>query len=1002
MLWGRSRFVFFAIACGAAVAAATIATAPQSVFPNIALARVEVFADAGELTSEEVRTSIGVPLAASVATLPGVRATRTYADPGELELELDFDPASDANADLRAVRAAVDSVRSRLPVTDVRTLIEGPEAEPVVTYALTSASVRQSILERDVRNALVPAFTGTPDLGRLTVFGGPRLTFDVSLDRQRLAVTRLTPRDAAAAIAAATRLRSAGTIVRGEERLSLRSGVTIDDATSLGAIAVRSDRHAGTVPLRALGRVSIADEDTGRQASFDAVHAVLLNAYTVPNGDALALAHGIAARLPALRAALPADVKIAPAWDQTRLIAASQRALRIEMLLGALIALAVIAFFLRDRALTLAAAIVLPVTLAFTVLALVRAGLRLDLMTLGGIAIAIGLVVDETIVVVEAIARALDARGSARETDRAAVGTAVRRIAKPLVASTAANLVVFLPLAFLGGVAGFFFRALSVTLAIALVVSIVLSLSIAPALAVAFGARAHTLPAPRRLERTYLATLRWAFRRPAAGLVLALVAVIVSVAMLARTPTDFLPSIDEGQFEIKYSLPPGMSTAAADALATTFERSVMLDPSVEHVARLSGVDTNGYLATPPDAGTMRVTVRESRQHGGFDAIADRVRNEIRNLDPNAAVEVHQLLEDQINDLSGAPEPIQVTVSGPSQERLASIAGRVADNVADADGVVDVFDGVTYEPRGIRAFPRVPGDANADDFADALRARAGGIVAADVQTKTGPVPAVVRVRDTEPLGRRFRVEPPEVTSTVQEDDGRRIVRVTGDLENTNLSTAIASITRRIGPDIRTLPPGYTIEIGGAVAQQHAAFVEFASVFAIALVLVFGVLLATFDSFRLPLVVLATIPLTPIGVALALAATKTPINVASFMGMLLLVGIVVRNGILLVDSANRRVREGAEPREAMERAAVERLRPIAMTTFATLGALLPLAIGLGPGSEMERPLAIAVIGGIVTSTALTLVLVPLLYVAATTRRRRGSESDYAGSSRRKQNP
>jgi multidrug efflux pump subunit AcrB len=985
MLLARTRFAFFAIACAFFGALFAVAHAPQSVFPSIALHRVEIFADAADRSAEDVRNDVALPLESATATLPYLRTTRTYADPGELELELDFDPASDANDDLRAVRAALETVRERLPaVTNVTTMLEGPEDEPVVTYALMSQSADQATLLRRTESALVPTFVGTPDLGRLTAFGGPRDAYEVHVDPQTLAARGTTLHDVVDAIASGSLPNVAGSIVRGEERLAVRAGERVDGAAALGRVAVPlapSGRAIATVPLRSLARVRLGEMETGRQASFDATHAVLLNAYAAPNGDALELAHGIEARLPALRAALPPDVRVTVAWDQTRLIAASQRALRIDMLLGAAIAFATIAFFLRDRALTFTAAIVLPVALVFAAFAITRAGLRFDLMTLGGLAIAIGLIVDEIIVVVEAVAAALE-RG-AFPTPRAAIASAVRRIAKPLVASTAANLVVFVPLALLGGVPGSFFRALSITLGSALVISIALSLFVAPSLAEALGVRSSGIAPPRRLERSYVALLRRAMRAPLATYAVAVASVAIALVLFIRTPTDFLPNVNEGQYEIKYSLPPGTSAAAADSLATQFERSLMLDPATAHVARLSGVDTNGYVATPPDAGTIRVTVKPDARDD-FDTIADRARNEIRNYDPYAAVEVHQLLEDQIDDLSGAPEPIQVTVSGPSQAKLATIAGAIADSIADVRGVVDTFDGVTWEPRSIRALPTNAENVAPAAFADDVRARAGGIVAADLTVPGGSIP--ILVHEVAPLdaAHGVRLGPPVLSSTVREENGQRIVRVTAEIEGAPLSTTIAAIRKAIAYQVRSLPPGYAIEIGGAIVQQRAALREFATVFGIAVVLVYGVLVLAFDSFRLPLVVLAAVPLTPLGVEVALALTHTPLNVASFMGMLLLVGIVVRNGILLVESANRRTIDGATPVEAMERAAVERLRPIAMTTVATLGALAPLAFGLGAGSEMERPLAIAVIGGIVTSTALTIIVVPVLY-AATARRR-----------------
>jgi multidrug efflux pump subunit AcrB len=319
------------------------------------------------------------------------------------------------------------------------------------------------------------------------------------------------------------------------------------------------------------------------------------------------------------------------------------------------------------------------------------------------------------------------------------------------------------------------------------------------------------------------------------------------------------------------------------------------------------------------------------------------------------------------------------VRGPSQERLIKIAGALADDVAHVRGTVDTFDGVTWQARLRRVSPLAPAARADDAFASDVLARTSGLDAGSVASPSGSIPIVVRISDRAPLERRVRLGAPELASDVQEEDGERVVRVTADLEHADLSTTVATIQSAISPIVAALPPGYRVDVGGAIVAQHTAFVEFASIFALALVLVFGVLLAAFDSFRLPFAILAAVPLAPLGVALALFVTKTNLDIASFMGMLLLVGIVVRNGILLVDAAQRRVREGASPREAIERAAIERLRPIVMTTLAALGALAPLAAGIGAGAEMERPLAVAVIGGIVVATTLTLVVVPLLYLA-----------------------
>jgi multidrug efflux pump subunit AcrB len=977
-LWRSTRFLAFALACGFALGCYAYLRAPRSIFPAISLARVEIFADAGDLAPEQVRSAVADPLEAALANVPEVRATRSYSDQGKLEVELDFDPKSDVRRDLDNVRATVAEVRDRLPLTNVAVLVEGPEMEPVISYAIASATTAQSTLLGDVESAVPSIFTGTHGLGRVTVFGGPRDAYEVQLDARKLVAAGLSARDVANAIASANVPRTAGSIVRGQERLLVVPGERPRDFGSLAAVAIGTKR--GAMRLDSLGSVRVRAEPTGEQASFDGTHAVVLNAYPTTTSDAVALVADVAARLPQLTRALPPGTRITPYWDQTRLIRASQDGLRDEIFAGALIALAIIYLFLRDRALTLVAALVLPIALALTVLVLVSGGLTLNLMTLGGLAIAIGLIIDEAIVVIEAVARE-----TAEHPERLArdnVASAVRRIARPLLAATAANVVVFIPLAYLSGIPGFFFRALSITLAVALLVSIALSLVVAPALALALGAHGART-ASLGLERRYVRVLRWTLRHPLVIYAAAAGIVVLTAWLLVTRPTDFLPNVDEGQFEIKFALPAGMSADASDALATQLERVVLADASVAHEGRLLGVDTNGYLATAPDSGTIRVVLKPHAD--SFERVAARLRLAIANVNSYIYVEIHQLLEDQIDDLSGAPEPVQITVRGRSQRVLTKIAYHIADDIDDVRGIVDAFDGVIWQARTVRALPLPGAPADPQAFADDLRARVAGIVATEIDTGVRPLPVVVRIAGASPLERHAVLGQPEFASEVQEENGERIDRVTAGIENASLSTVIARVTQHLTYQLAHVPRGYSIEIGGTIAQQRAAFAEFGAILGVAVVLVFGVLLLTFNSFRPPLVVLAAVALAPLGVGLALVATRTALNVSSFMGMLLLVGIVVRNGILIVDAANRRRAEGRSPAEALEGAALERLRPILMTTFAALGALAPLALGLGAGSELARPLAVAVIGGLGTATAFTLILIPVLYAQTAAKRK-----------------
>lgn len=566
-----------------------------------------------------------------------------------------------------------------------------------------------------------------------------------------------------------------------------------------------------------------------------------------------------------------------------------------------------------------------------------------------------------------------------------------------MAASTATTVVVFVPLALLTGVSGFFFRALALTLAASLVVSLALALFVAPVLATwllrpATPEREHGFISAA-LHR-YDPLLRWALgHRPAvyagAGIIL-----IVTVALLLRLPSDFLPKLDEGQFEIGYQLPVGTSLKASNAAAARMEALILQDPAVTAVGRWTGIDTNGYSPTSQSVGVLRVRLKPQRRRDAYPVISSRLRNELATAIPSARLDFHQILEDMINDVSGVPAPLEISVEGPDQAQLVQSAGKIADAIAPVRGVSDVFSGVAYTDPTIRISPDARTLAalqwSQGSLAGALAAQAQGTVAATLPGPLNMIPVRVSVADT-PFGSDAagistphgpvalpslaHVSPAALSSTIYEDNGARVIRVTATIAGASLSSVISGVRTALAKV--PLPPGYHASISGEYREQQQSFREFAAAILIAVVLVFTVMLGNFRSYRLPLVILTAIPLALIGVALALFITGTPFNVSSFMGLLLLVGIVVKNGILLIDAANKRRQAGDSVEEALVAAGRTRLRPIVMTTFAAIGGLLPLALGIGAGAAMEQPLAIAVIGGLSTATAFTLVLIPVFY-------------------------
>jgi CzcA family heavy metal efflux pump len=999
----HERLVVFVVAVLTVLGVYSYATIPAGIFPIMTFSRIDVVADVGNLPPDQVRVAVALPLERAFGGLPSVRRVLTTSGQGNAEFVVEFDPHTAVQTDLAYVDQAIVQNRSVLPPgTDVQANIINPNSEPIASYALTADDMSQTLLNEFAQQAMLPRFYGTPGLARVTVAGGPQREYHVSLNPAALAQYGLTADDVAQAFSQATSVTAVGLRDAHYVRNVLVVDAGITSAEALGRVLVPT-AHGDPVPVSALGSVELGVAPSTSGVSFDARPAVILSFYALPQADAVKMADAIAARAAAMGGSLPANVRLTKFWDQTKLVKESQASLRDAILVGALLAILVIFVFLRNLRMTLVAAIIIPIAMAIAIFAIGQARQTLNLMSMGGLAVAVGLIIDDAIVVIENIAR--NHREQPEKSMRETVASAMRQIGPAMAASTATTVVVFLPLALLTGVSGFFFRALAFTLGSALIVSLALALFLAPVLAT-WLVRPRDRDEEERgvvpaLLHRYEPALRWALAHRATVYAAAGAVLVVTVMLLAVLPSDFLPKLDEGQFEVSYRLPAGTSLPASDAAAQRMEQIIARDPGVSAVGRLTGLDTNGYSPTPQNVGVLRVALKPTGQRPGYPEVRDRLRELVTAAIPSADVSFHQILEDMIDDVSGVPAPLEISLEGPDQSTLVRYARRVARAVAGVRGVTDVLSGVVYADPTIRVVPDARALAGVGwqqrSLADALSAQAQGMVAADLPGPVNLIPVRVAVAG-EPFGQDAagiatpsgpvalaalaQLAPPHLATTIFEQNGARLIRVTATISGANLSAVVSGVRRALSHT--PLPPGYRASIGGEYQEQQQSFREFAIVILIAVVLVFTVMLATFRSYRLPLVILTAIPLALIGVALGLFITGTPFNVASFMGLLLLVGIVVKNGILLIDVANKRRWAGDSVEDALVIAGRTRLRPIVMTTFAAIGGLLPLAFGIGAGSAMERPLAIAVIGGLSTATAFTLVLIPVLYAGFAGRR------------------
>jgi multidrug efflux pump subunit AcrB len=711
-----------------------------------------------------------------------------------------------------------------------------------------------------------------------------------------------------------------------------------------------------------------------------------------------------------LKKTLPPGVVLEPYYDQSELVRESIRSVRDAILIGLLLACIILFLFLGDWTSSLVAGLVIPVTVAITILFLWAIGQSFNLMTLGGLAAAIGLVIDDAIVVVENIVLHRDSG----ETRINAARLALREIAVPLVGSTITPVVVFLPLISVTGVTGSFFRALAVTMTAALLTSLLLAVTWTPALSLILlrerrkdGSTVHEEHGRlmRKVLHWHEHGLAWCLHRPFVLLGLCVLLIFGSWISYKALGSDLLPEMDEGGFVLDYIMPAGSSLTETNRVLEHVNRILHDMPEVESTSRRTGLQMGLAAVTEANAGDITVKLKNKRDRGIDEVIAD-ARAEIKKTEPALDIEFTQILQDMIGDLSNAPEPIQIKVFANDPALLAELGPRIGDAIGKIGGVVDIQNGIDNTISGPATNFQVDPSVAArlgftpTEVAEDATSILDGVTTTDPLIANGR-PYTVRVRlgdetrqslDTiqntvfnsatgklANLGSLAQVTQLPPQNEIKRENLQQLITITARLEGSDLGTAISKVQQTVAA--MHLPPTIRIEYGGTYQEQQQSFHELVRVLLLSLVLVFGVLLAEFRNFAAPVAILTSSVLSVAGVLFGLLITGTTFNVASFMGLIMVIGIVAKNGILLLDADERYRQEGVSAEEAMMHAAQRRLRPILMTATAAICGMLPLAFALGSGSQMLQPLAIAVIGGLTISMVLSLIVTPVVYYLLT---------------------
>jgi CzcA family heavy metal efflux pump len=985
------------------------ASLPSSVFPQTNFPRVVILLDNGDMPADEMMATITRPVEEAMKDVPGVVNIRSSTGRGSSEVNIFFTWNVDMEQSLLHVLSRLSQAKSTLPSTvDARAYRLTFSVFPITGISLTSPRRSQTELWETAQYDIKPRFLRIPGVARVDLVGGHAPEFHVVADPLRLAASGLSLAQVIDALNKNNLVISGGmheeketlflTLVDGRER-------TIEDIENL-VVAMGGDHP---IRIRDFARVEMAAEPASSIVTADGVESVLIMVRSQPDGSTLDIADQLTAQLGELKAQLPPDMKLAFFYDQSILVRDSVRSVWEAIIFGLVLSIFILFLFLKDIGSTLVAIVVIPVTVLVTLVMMKLAGMSFNLMTLGGIASAIGLIIDNAIVVVEAIHTKI-----ATGMDRVqAVHRAVGEILLPLTGSTLTPVVVFIPLAFLDGVLGVFFRALALTMAVALLASLVFAITLTPSLAawvIHFkpkdaardaNGRASEMEEGgfilRRVLAVYELAVRAALRHAWFTVAFCILLVFAGVDLYDRLQSDLLPRLEERGCVMDYVAPPGASLTETNRALMEVEKILKQTPEVESYSRRTGAAL-GLELVEPNTGDFLVKFKQDSARSTDDVVAE-LNQKVTASQPQIKWDLHGMIGDLLGDLVSSPKPVEIKLFSTDLDFLKQMAPLVKAKIDTVNGVVDTDTGLVVAGPSLTFSVRSADAARygltTTDIADAVETAKLGEIASSVlqgdrvinirvlldPTKVDRIATLRDLPLRTPDGRTVLLSQvadlniEEGQLELEREDLRQYVAVTGELEKRDLGSAMEEVKAKLA-NMPGIPAG-TLEFGGLYQQEQESFHNLLIVMIMAILLVFTVLLLEFRSFLQPLAIMVGALLALLGTVAALYVTGTSENIISRLGAIIGVGIVAKNGILMLDYVDHLLATGLSLEEALVQSGRRRLRPVLMTSMAAALGMLPLAHGIGSGADMLRPLAIAVIGALCVSVLLSLVATPTVY-------------------------
>ena len=968
-----------------------------SLFPEITFPKIKIIADAGQQPINKMMISVTKPLENAVKQVQDVKTVRSTTSRGSCEISAFINWKADVDLSKTRIEAKINQIKNSLPA-DCEITVEkmNPSILPVIGYAIEGGGKSAIELKKIANYTIKPFLSQVDGVSEIRIIGGKEKEYWLALDANKMSALGITPNTISQALNATNFIKSNGYLsdYRYLYLTVLDAQVTTkEDLENL----VISNNGKGIITLKNIATVEIREAKEYIKVNANGRESILVAVIKQPDANLITVSNDMNSKLEELKKILPKNITIKPFYQQANFVNDAVKSVSDSLLIGLLLAIIVAVWFLKSAKASATILITIPITLGLTLIVLYLTGQTFNIMTLGAIAAALGLIIDDAIVVVEQIHRTHEENPD--EPTVSLLQKAIQYLFPAMVGSSLSTIVIFIPFVLMSGVAGSYFKVLTDTMIITLICSFLVTWLLLPVvyLLLSKNNKSRTTIKKETHEVKTQAWVAYFIQRPILSFGFCIILILSIFIVLPNLETGFLPEMDEGSVVLDYESPPGTSLEETDRMLKEVEKIIVKIPEVEAYSRRTGTQM-GFFITEPNKGDYLIQLKKDRNKSSNDVI-DEIRSKVEATQPALRIDFGQVIGDMLGDLMSSVSPIEVKIYGNNQKELQKIAKDISKVVEKVKGTADVFDGIIFTGPSVTVEPNYSqlaqyGITPSDLQFQIQTALEGNTIGSIIENeKTTAIRMIYNNKfqlsiddlnklkvflpngNAIPITNLVNITIVKGDAEIQRENLQMMSVVTGRLDNRDLGTVMKEIQNKITATIH-IPSGYYIEYGGAYKDQQQSFKELLLILIASSLLVFGIILFLFRDIRVALLIILISVLGISGSYLLLFITNTPLNVGSYTGIIMIVGIISENAIFTFLQFKETFKTSKDVDQSLIYSISTRLRPKLMTAIGAIIALLPLAIGIGTGSELHQPLAIAVIGGFIIAMPLLLIVLPTL--------------------------